>query len=273
VIARTLARRIVLRTAEPAVFAAIRFLECDPQIDGATEEDRVISVERFLGRYRITEDHKMPEEALDARSVVDRLHSKLFLHSVADRPQASLLHAAAVRRANQRVLLVGSESAGKTTLALRLLQNGFDLESDEHVFLEEDGIIARPRGCRVKENSLGLLPVIAGTIGAAPVYVDDYGRRTFNVDPRLIGGSWRITKGPVDAVIMLQPNHGGYSSLRPLPALAVAQALMSELGLRDSGRSTSIRAVAQLVSRAKLYDLSLGDHATAVKCINRMLDA
>jgi len=273
VIARTLARRFVLCTTDRAVFDGIRYLECDPEIDDKQTDDRGLCIEPFRGRYRIVDNHKGMQEVLDVKSVVDRLHKKLFLYSIEDRPEAGLLHAAALRRGSRRILLVGSESVGKTSLALRLVQSGFDLEGDEHVFVEEDGVIARPRCCRVKETSLALLPALAATIAAAPVYVDDYGRRTFNVDPRLIGGAWRIAKGPVDAVILLQPNHGGYSSLRPIPPLAVAQAMMSEFGLRDTGRNASIGAVARLVSSAKAYDLSLGDHDTAVKCIDRALDA
>ena len=233
----------------------------------------MLTVEPFCGRYRIIEDYKPAEEILDVKSAVDRLHLRLFFHSIEDRPDAGILHAAALRRGSQRVLLVGTASAGKTSLALRLAQSGFEVEGDEHVFLEDDGVIARPRGCRVKETSLALLPAIAANIAAAPVYVDEDGRRTFNVDPRLIGGTWRIYKGPVDALVVLRPNHGGSSSLRPMAPLAVAQTVISELGLRAAGRSASVGAVARLVSRTRLYDLSLGDHATAVTSIDSALTA
>jgi len=272
VIARTVARRIVLRTPDAAVFGAVRYLECDPEIDQLQSEDRVLSVEPFRGRYRIVEEDKTSEEVLDLAVVLARLHRKVFLYSLEDRPGAGVLHAAALRRGSQRILLVGSESAGKTTLTLRLAQSGFEVEGDENVFVEEDGVIARPRGCRVKESSLPLLPAIAERICVAPAYVDEYGLRTFNVDPRLIGGTWRIAKGPVDAVIMLQPNHGGYSSLRPMAPLALAQSMTSEFGLRQTGRGTSIGAVARLLSHARLYDLSLGNHDMAIQCIARALD-
>jgi hypothetical protein len=41
---------------------------------------------------------------------------------------------------------------------------------------------------------------------------------------------------------VLQPNHGGYSSLRRLQPLALSQALISELGVREGGRGASIGA-------------------------------
>jgi hypothetical protein len=194
------------------------------------------------------------------------------LFSLQAKPTAGILHAASLRRSGRRVVIAGREGAGKTTLALRLVQAGYELEGDEHVFLEDDGVIARPRACRVKEASLPLIPFAAQAIAASPCYVDFYGHRTFNVDPRVIGGSWRIEKGGADCIIVLQPNHGGYSSLRRMQPLALSQALISEFGLRAAGRGAAIGAIARLVSASKGYDLSLGEYETAMVCIDRALD-
>jgi hypothetical protein len=272
VIARTLARRVVMRATEQEAFEAIRFLDCDPEIAVEPAAEYVLSIEPFRGRYRVLEEGMAVEEVLGTRSVTDYLHSRIFIHSLEARPHAAVLHAASLRHRGRRVLIAGTETAGKTTLALRLVRAGYDLEGDEHVFLEGDGVIARPRACRVKESSLALLSDVAEAIASAPLYVDDFGQKVFNVDPRAIGGSWRIEKGEVDCVIVLRPNHGGYSSLRPMLPIAVAQALVSEMGLREISRGASIGAVAALVNRAKGFDLSLGDHETAVRCVERALD-
>jgi hypothetical protein len=263
---------MVMRTTEREVFEALRFLECNPEIVGAPAADFVINIVPFRGRYQIHEDGMEVEDRLGVNSVTDYLHSRLLACSFADRPGAGVLHAALLRRKNRRVLLAGRQAAGKTTLALRLVCAGYDFEGDENVFLESDGIIARPRACRVKEASLAQLPETAQTLSSAPVYVDDLGRKIFNVDPRMVGGSWRIEKGLVDCVIVLQPNHGGYSSLRPMAPMAQAQALISELGMREIGRGASIGAVANLVSTAKGFDLSLGEPESAVRCVGRALD-
>ena len=70
-------------------------------------------------------------------------------------------------------------------------------------------------------------------------------------------------------MIVLQPNHGGYSSIRPLPPSALAQSLIAEIGLREAGRAAAVAAVAALAGRTRAFDLSLGDHATAIRCIER----
>jgi hypothetical protein len=272
VIASTLTQRVVIRTSERAAFEAIRFLACDPQIVPAQKVTSALTVEPFRGRYRISEEGKNDTEVIGPTALVDHLNYRVTSLSFEAKPHAGILHAALLRRGTRRVLITGRAAAGKTTLALRLIQADYELEGDEHVFVEDDGVTARPRACRVKESSLPVLPAVAKAIAAAPVYVDFAGRKHFSVDPRTIGGSWRIEKGRVHAIIVLQPNHGGYSSLRRVAPLALSQGLLSEFGLRDAGRGAAIGAVARLASTTKGYDLSLGDHETAVKCIDRALD-
>jgi hypothetical protein len=272
VITRTLCQRIVTRTSERPIFEAIRFLQCDPEIVPPPAAISVLTVEPYRGRYRICEEGKNDMEVLGLSSVVEHLSSRVAALSFQAKPHAGVLHAALLQRGGRRVLITGRQAAGKTTLALRLVQAGYELEGDEHVFLESDGITARPRACRVKETSLPYLPGIANLIEKAPVYVDYFGQKIFNVDPRLIAGSWRIEKTRAECVIVLQPNHGGYSSLRRMQPLALSQALISEFGLRDTGRGAAIGAVVGLVSKSKGYDLSLGDHETAIKCIDRALE-
>ncbi len=233
----------------------------------------VISVETHRGRYRIVEGTRTLAEAVDTRSIIDFLHSHLFSEALLERPRSGIVHAALLRRRDRRVLIAGSRGAGKTTLTLRLARAGYEVEGDEHVFIDADGVIARPRACRVKQTSLALLPDLAATIEAAPHYRDVQGRVIYNVDPAIICGRWRIEKGAVDCIVILAPNHGGHSSIRPIPAMMAAQALISEIGMRNADRGASIAAVAALVGRAATFDLSLGDHVGAVACIDRVLDA
>lgn len=272
-IARTLARRIVIRTTERAAHEALRFVACDPEIDAPPVPDHVITVEPYRGRYRVLEDGVEPVETLGEKATVDEVHKRYFQLSVAAHPTAGLLHAACLRRNGRRILLAGKEAAGKTSLTLRLVRSGYELEGDENVFVENDGVIARPRSCRVKQHSLSLFPDIADLIRAAPAYVDDFGLTTYNLDPRAIGGTWRIEKGEVDCVFLLAPNHGGFSSIRRSSPITVAEMLVSELGRRDAGTGASLAAIAKLVSRAKGFDLSLGDHASAIACIEGAIAA
>ncbi len=54
--------------------------------------------------------------------------------------------------------------------------------------------------------------------------------------------------------------------------MAVAQILISEFGMRERGRGASIGAIAGLVSHTKGFNLSLGDHESAIRCVERALE-
>lgn len=263
----------MLRASDQEVFDAIRYLDCTPDISDTTQPEVAIAIEGSRDHYWITEDGALIGEVGTAKAVVEALHVHLFRRSIEERPQTALLHAACLRRGDRRLLVVGSKGAGKTTLALRLIAAGYDIEGDEHVFIEDSIVIARPRGCRVKAAALPLLGEMTKVVAQAPSYTDEKLGTIFNVDPRMLGGTWRIDRGRADAVIVLQPNHGGLSSIRSLPPMAVVQSLMPEAGLRETGRGAAIAAIAAMVGRAKGFQLLLGDHPGALRCIESALVA
>ncbi len=186
VISCTLERRFTLRTPDAVVFDAVRFLECTPEIVGATLAEVAIGVETSRDGYRIVQNDLLLAQSNSVQRVVDDLNLHLFDRSLEDRPRAALLHAACLRRGKQRLLIAGTKGAGKTTLAIRLIQAGYTIEGDEQVFIGSGGVTARPRGCRVKATSLPYLRGMAEIIAAAPSYTLDEVGTVFNVDP----GRW-----------------------------------------------------------------------------------
>jgi hypothetical protein len=262
-----------LQTSDPDVFNAIGFLACNPEIDGPAPQEVAVVIEQSRNLYQIVENGVVINCVPGARAVLEHLHVHLFRRSIEERPGAVLLHAASLRYGGRRVLLAGSKGAGKTTFALRLMQSGYQLEGDEHVLCSNGHVIARPRACRVKASALSILPDLASVIAGAPSYTDDNNGTIFNVEPTMLASNWRIERGPVDIVIALQPNHGGSSSIRVLPPLALVQLLIPETGLPETGRNAAIAAIAALARDTKAFDLSLGDHAGAVKCMELALNA
>jgi hypothetical protein len=272
IIARNLHRRFRLRTADGALAATLAFLECNPDVAGPAPRDVMIMAEKHRGRICILEEDTVVKETLCEQAALEYLHMRLFGYSLADRPQATIVHAASLRRRGQRFLLVGSKGVGKSTLTLRLIQAGFEFEGDEHVFVENARVIARPRACRIRDASLAYLPEIAKTIESSPFFQNYDGQRIFSLDPRRLGAEWRIEEGEARHIFALQPNHGGYSSIRPMSPSALVQFLVPETGWRDKDRGRSVASLAALARQAKAFDLSLGDHPTAIRCIDCALD-
>lgn len=270
-IARTLQRRFVLRTSDAQVHAALRYLECAPDIVGDAPRELEIRIDPVRGYYRILEPDGAVCEQLTPENVTDYLHRRLFALAIEERSEDLVLHAACLRRGARRLVMVGTEGAGKTTTTLRLLLAGYEIEGDENVFINANGVTARPRGMRVKEGTLAQLPQLADRIAQAPHIVDGNGRKIYNLVPQFLGGLWQIQSGTADVILLLRANHGGASSIRPLSSIATAREIMAEIGFPPAGRGRAVAALARLTGGAQSFDLSLGDPAQALALIDRVV--
>ena len=272
-IARTWSRRVRICTSDAVVFQAIRYLECDPEIAGESTGDLAISIEPYRSYYRIVQDGAVVREQMSAQGVTESLHAELTILSFADFPAAPIIHAASLRSKGRRILLVGPKGSGKTMLALHLICEGYEIEGDENVFVTSDGVATRPRGLRVKELAVSFLPNLGEALREAPYYGSVPGLRVYNLDPRRAGAShWRIERGPVDAVVLLCANHGGYSSVRPVSSLNLVREVMAECGLPQTGRAQAVAGITKVIGKAKGFDLSLGELAGAVGWIDRICE-
>jgi hypothetical protein len=145
------------------------------------------------------------------------------------------LHAACVGRGGRGVLLMGPSGSGKSTVTLHCLLQGFDMLSEDSVFVAPDTMRATgvANFLHVRSDSLRWLGKTRGaaTIRNSPVIRRRSGVRKFEVDLRR--GAYRLAASPlkIAAVVFLSPQSaGGRSLLEPLSKsdllakLTVAQA-------------------------------------------------
>jgi hypothetical protein len=273
VFARTLCRRIVLTTSDASVWSAVRYLECDPEVEASGPVGTLpIALDRRGDRYRITEPDREPREQLTLGEVVRYLEIRLFELAMEDYPDAPMIAGACLRRQGHRILLIGPARVGTTTLVLRLLLAGAAVEGDAHVFAFGGGVMARPLGLRVNAEGLACVPEIAAALSTAPFHEDGRGRRTYNLDPRTIGRPWEIRRGPVDVVVRLRSNRGGTSSIRPVGTTTAVRDAMSASVMPTAGHGAAVSAIVTALRSARAFDLSYGDAEGARYCVEAACD-
>ena len=104
-----------------------------------------------------------------------------------ERAAAARWHASCVARHGAAVLLLGGSGSGKSDLALRLLDRGFDLVADDRVLLR-NGLASAPDALRglIEVRGLGLLrvpPVTHPVRVALAVVLDGSGARLPEPEP------------------------------------------------------------------------------------------
>ena len=208
---------------------------------------------------------------MSAQGVTESLHAELMFLSLPIFPQRRFSMQPRCGAKDAGFSWLGPRAAARRSSRCISFEEGYDFEGDENVFVTPDGVVPRPRGLRVKELAAPLLPHLTEILDTAPYYQGLPGLRTYNLDPRTAGASsWRIERGRADAVVLLRPNHGGSSSVRPLSSLDLVREVMQECGLPETGRAEAIGAIAKTIGNAKGFDLSLGELNGAVACLERL---
>jgi hypothetical protein len=127
------------------------------------------------------------------------------------------LHAACIGRAGRGILLMGPSGSGKSTVTLHCLLQGFDMLSEDSVFVAPDTMLATgvANFLHVRSDSLRWLGKTqdAAAIRESPVIRRRSGVRKFEVDLRR--GSYRLAASPlkITAVVFLSPQSAGDRSL------------------------------------------------------------
>jgi len=210
------------------------------------------------------------QHALTPPHARDLLYRRIHAIESAEQAPFVSLHAATLRLDGHRLVLVGDRGSGKTTLAAALVFDGFALEGDEAIYLTPAGAIARPRSMRIKQAGLRLLPQLAPYLDRLPYYLDWLDRKIFAFDPRAAGLAWRIDRGPIHHLVLIEPNHGGRSVVSPLAESAAVAALLPHATFGDGGGGRSLGAIAAIARGAHLHRLALGDLPNAIRHLRRI---
>ncbi|PST27303.1 serine kinase [Mesorhizobium plurifarium] len=121
------------------------------------------------------------------------------------------LHAALLVKNGKGLLICGAPGAGKSTLALALLDAGFACGGDDIALMRPDGLLRGvPFAPALKRGAWGLLESMRGTVEAAPVH-----RRLDNRHVRYLA-SIRFASGdavPLGTVVLLRRRRKGRAAL------------------------------------------------------------
>jgi hypothetical protein len=261
IVSRSLRREYRLACPDPATARSLAFIAAKPEIVGAELTITRLDITPLQGFLRLDLGEGLPLEG-DAEWILSALHRRFFEETVSAEAGACLVHCATIvhpRRPTARILVVGEAGAGKTTLTLKLLDAGYAVEGDEHFIVWASQTIARPRTLRVKGGSLALVPRLAEAIAASP-RVDFWdGAPLYAVDPAIAGRPWRIAAGTVADILFLEPNHGGLSRIKPITAHEGLRRLVAETQLPPGAVGAAFARLREIVARARLFALLLGD--------------
>lgn len=164
-----------------------------------------------------------PLGALDESAWLPELKARLTERYAQAALNGFLTHGALLSRADRRLLLCGNPGAGKTTLAIALMQAGFDYHSDDIVRFDERGMATgAPFSPAVKRGAWELLKDVAPGLGDLPVHMRSDGQavKYLPVSPAV-----RKPARP-SVVLLLQRQADEASRIEPVEPLDLLTAIL-----------------------------------------------
>ena len=262
IICRTLRREYHLHLPDEEARETFRFMQVDPDIVGFALAPKDVFIRRQDGFWRL----EVPDELLvegSSRHLTWEIYRHVFRDIHVSHPTSSLLHAATVLIGGKRLAIVGGKGFGKTTLTMHLLAAGYAVEGDEHLVIEPQTVVTRPRTLRVKEGSFALVSNLPERILAQPRIELWDGGFVYGVSPRLFGRDWRLERGQLDAIIFVEANHGGRSVAKRMTGQDALERIMPHITFQATAVPMQAARIRQIAMQVPAFSLRLGNLANA----------
>lgn len=192
---------------------ALDYLRATPETFETSPVPEPIAVERAGAVYRT----RLPSGQViegSLRWLAFRLDQTIQRQALAAETEALHLPAAILRGPNgARAAFVGGIRSGKTWLALALLAAGWSFEGDGWIVTRCGGVVALPRTLRLRVPPRALPRQLRERVEHAPRLRIDSLEEIRAIDPRIFGGDWTLRSDPLAAILFLELNPGGRSSL------------------------------------------------------------
>jgi hypothetical protein len=191
----------------------------------------------------------------------------IILETILERASyVAALHSACVTANDRAVLLLGVPGAGKTTLTLALLRQGFRYASDDVTLVTSDarvcGVALAPA---VKESAWDIASRLGCDLSQAAVHLRPDGQkvRFVQMTDEVLG-----SRADVSNVLLLRRTSEGAAELKPIGATAALQELLREARSRSGKCSAEvIHVLSEILRRARCFELRYAEADEAARLI------
>ncbi len=186
-------------------------------------------------------------------------------------PNHYLLHAGVVSWKNQGIVICGASNMGKSTLTLKLVENGFKFLSDEvaSINLSSCELSPFPRALGFREDTLAKFPALKA-LNEGDSTKSLNGENKWSVDIEELYPDSLGDKCQLRYLIFLN----GFSKYPKLTPISKSEVLFESLKYSRTGEENSFKhfmAMSNVVQKAECYQFNLGDSQENVKLLKELV--
>ncbi len=222
-------------------------------------------------KYEIRRDGNLCFSSDNLPSTIFNLQWLIHKEALKDVTESIRIHAGCGELHGRRFLVAGDKGAGKTTLMVRLLFEGFRALGDELILIRDGKATPFPRRFHIKQDSVKLLPELQELFDLLPYNQTDHGHKMYSFSPQDAGYEWKIDEGDVHSIFYLEPDHGGQSRIEACPKYMMVNRVMPMSFLSDTEDHIKINQLCNMVDQANCYILHVGDLEGAVSAMQEKI--
>jgi hypothetical protein len=244
---------------DESLVAQLAYVANGARQDVAVQHRLALDVKQ-RGPYVVTEGDRVIDTVITPDDVLYVVYRQCYQRALEGQLADGWLpfHGGLVTIGGRRTLVMGEKGAGKTTLMLRLLHDGHDVEADEMVFGRGAVAMALPRQFHLKPGAERLVPELRARFGSLPSTSTSDGLQITAFDPTVAGFDWHLRVAPLDRAVVLRANHGGTTSVRPLTSVDLVHRVVEHAFPLNDSRSRLLRTAAGLVGQVDGIELVVG---------------
>jgi hypothetical protein len=248
-----------ITTNSPEVLDALGSLMVRAEQLVSIDHRTVVSVTWTGDAFRIAGGGGADDFELDLTNLREALYRRVRDHAVAALADHGFIAAACGWSGSEHFLVLGGMGAGKSSLAARLLLDGFEMSGDALVLFRDGRATAWPRAFELAEEAVALLPQLARIERFRGIATQPRFGWRVGLDPLEFGMPWRIGAGPIRAIFDLEPNFGARSVIRPCGKVEMVRRVMARCTAPAVQHDTWLADLCAAVDRAATYVLEFGD--------------
>lgn len=267
VVFQVLTTRFTVTAVGARAVAALRFLPTEAVHATPPRHERRINIVHRNDCYEISFDDRSPRQEYDTVIAMEWLHEHLTETALEGHGRGVALAAGSAVVAGRRVLFAGGNRVARTRLALRLLFDSHNVESDRYSLIDGDGGSGLPFRFALAAESLSMIPELRSVPPSVPSFVNEGDQRMHLFSPADFGFAAPVTWSPIDAVFNLDVNMGGDTRVATARRPEALEQLISDGITWRPTQGDWIGPLAATVGRAMTYRLFYGDVAAAGRLV------
>ncbi len=209
--------------------------------------------------YGVFRDGEGPVfESKDIASVYWWMDYEICLKALGDAGHLLHIHGAALAGEGRAVLILGDSRSGKSTIAAKMLCDGYQFLADDVVLLEPStrALRAFPRNLLVRERSLKNDEALAEFCQGRWTYVDRTGERKWLLHPAELGSAFAQGDWEVGDIFWLARADGAPALLKPMGMREMVEIMIRQtINLRHLFEP-GIDALTHLAQRGRNFHLT-----------------